>query len=94
MDIFDGTSNTILAVEARRDIPWTKPEDLPFDPGRLSELGGYNANGFNAVFADGAVRFLSNTVNPTVLKALITRDGGEVIRFDELSESSTPNATR
>ena len=82
-EFFDGTSNTILAVEAKRDIPWTKPEDLPFDPNAvLPELGGYSANGFNAVFADGAVRFISKTMDAIVLKALITRGGGEVIRLD------------
>jgi len=26
----DGTSNTLLIVEAKRDIPWTKPEDIPY----------------------------------------------------------------
>jgi Protein of unknown function (DUF1559)/BlaR1 peptidase M56 len=94
-EFFDGTSNTILAVEAKRDIPWTKPEDLPFDPNAvLPELGGYSANGFNAVFADGAVRFISKTIDATVLKALITRGGGEVIRLDEPSQPTTPRATR
>jgi beta-lactamase regulating signal transducer with metallopeptidase domain len=28
--ITDGTSNTLMFVEARRDIPWTKPEDIPY----------------------------------------------------------------
>src|SRR4029077_6226529 len=27
-DITDGTSNTIMFVEAAKDVPWTKPEDL------------------------------------------------------------------
>jgi hypothetical protein len=79
-DFFDGTSTTILAVEAQRDVPWTKPEDIPFDPnGPVPELGNVSPDGFDAVFADGAVRFISKTVNPQVLKALITRSGGEVI---------------
>src|SRR5262249_50049517 len=83
MQISDGTSNTILAVEAQREIPWTKPEDIPFFPnGPLPEVGGFTPEGFNAVFADGAVRYITKSINPNVLKALITRDGGEVISPD------------
>lgn len=78
--ITDGTSNTILAVEAKREIPWTKPEDIPFDPEQpLPEIGGYTPDGTNVGFADGSVRFLKKTINPQILKALITRDRGEVI---------------
>jgi prepilin-type processing-associated H-X9-DG protein len=86
--ITDGTSNTIAAVEAVRDIPWTKPEDIPFDPPGdnildpaviVPQLGGLSADGFNALFADGSVRFIKNSINPITLKALFTRDGGEVI---------------
>jgi hypothetical protein len=88
--ITDGTSNTIAAVEAVRDIPWTKPEDIPFDPAdiftnpnvRVPEIGGLSQGGFNALFGDGSVRFIKSTVNPMTLKALFTRDGGEVISSD------------
>jgi hypothetical protein len=33
-DIRDGPAKTILCVQAGPDkaVPWTKPEDLPFDP--------------------------------------------------------------
>ncbi|MGP0067454.1 MAG: M56 family metallopeptidase, partial [Isosphaeraceae bacterium] len=83
MQITDGSSNTILAVEAQRDIPWTKPEDIPFDPnGPLPELGGFTPDGFNALIADGSVRYIKRSIPPLVLKALITRDGGEVINSD------------
>ncbi|MFI5459683.1 MAG: M56 family metallopeptidase [Isosphaerales bacterium] len=83
MDVTDGISNTILAVEAQRNIPWTKPEDIPFDPnGPVPELGGFTPDGFNACFADGSVRYLKKSINPIVLKALITRAGGEVISND------------
>ena len=83
MQITDGTSNTILAVEAQREIPWTKPEDIPFFPnGPMPELGGFTPDGFNAAFADGSVRYIKKAIKPNVLKALITRDGGEVISLD------------
>jgi hypothetical protein len=84
MDVTDGTSNTLMVVEAKRDIPWTKPEDIPFDPnGPLPQLGGLTADGFNTAFGDGSVRFIKHTINPHVLKALITRAGGEVISADQ-----------
>jgi beta-lactamase regulating signal transducer with metallopeptidase domain len=77
-DIRDGTSNTILVVEARRDIPWTRPEDIPFDPdGDLPELGGYHAEGFSAAHADGSVTFYSKSVDATLLRARITKAGGD-----------------
>jgi prepilin-type processing-associated H-X9-DG protein len=90
--ITDGMSLTIAAVEASRDIPWTKPEDIPFDPpGNIADpavivpqLGGFSPGGFNVLFADGSVRFISNMIDPIVLKSLFTRDGGEVIGSDRL----------
>jgi hypothetical protein len=79
-DIFDGTSNTLLAVEASRDIPWTKPEDIPFDSKPAPpEVGGFTPDGFDVLFGDGSVRHLKNSINPMTFKALITRAGGEVI---------------
>jgi len=76
----DGTSNSILVVGAKREIPWTKPEDIPFDPKKkLPEFGGYHPQGFLALLADGSVRFISKTIDEAVLKALLTRNGGEVV---------------
>jgi Protein of unknown function (DUF1559) len=40
-DITDGTVNTLSVVEGPSPVPWTKPEDLPFDKeGPLPVLGG------------------------------------------------------
>jgi prepilin-type processing-associated H-X9-DG protein len=85
-DFTDGLSSTLLAGESRRLVPWTKPEDLPFNtPLSLSGLGshhGYHNNGFNALMADGSVRFLKSTIAPSVLGALLTRNGNEAISPD------------
>ena len=76
----DGTSNTILIVGAKREIPWTKPEDIAFDPEKdLPKFGGYHPGGFQVVLADGSVRFLATAINKDTLKALLTRNGKEVI---------------
>jgi prepilin-type processing-associated H-X9-DG protein len=83
-EITDGTSMTILAVEAGREVPWTKPEDIVFEPNApMPELGGFTPDGFNALFADGSVRYIKKTVDPRILKCLITRNGGEVVSSDQ-----------
>ena len=84
-EITDGTSNTLLVVEATRPVPWTKPEDLPAGPGQaIPAFGSIHPGGFQALFADGAVRFLKKTITPQALHALTTKDGGEIIGPGEL----------
>ncbi|MBV9123777.1 MAG: DUF1559 domain-containing protein, partial [Planctomycetes bacterium] len=77
--IADGTSNTIMIVEAGEAVPWTKPADLPYQAnGPLPKLGGLFPDGFNAAFADGAIYFISRTVSEKTLRALITAAAGDV----------------
>ncbi len=77
-DIHDGTSNTILIAEARKAVPWSKPEDLLFDPaGPLPALGEPTRDGFSVAMADGSVRFVSKNTGAEILLAAITRNGGE-----------------
>jgi RNA polymerase sigma factor (sigma-70 family) len=84
-DITDGTSNTILIVEAAAAVPWTQPADLPYDPKKpLPNLGGVTKMGIQAAFADGSGRILKPTIKEATLRALITRNGGEVIDPNEL----------
>lgn len=80
MDFKDGTSNTLLVVEAQQEVPWTKPDDLPFDPARpLPPLGLAGSPDFWLVYGDGSIKRMPTMTPETQLKALITREGGEVI---------------
>jgi hypothetical protein len=80
--ITDGTSNTLLVVEARRNIPWTKPEDIPFDPDKpVPELGGFVEGKFAAAMADGSVRVFDRKEVDGILKWMILRNDGQPIRI-------------
>ncbi len=80
--ILDGTSNTLLLVEAKRDIPWTKPEDIPYSQDEpLPKLGGRYDGVFLAVFCDGVRRDLSKYSDEAMLRAIITPGGGEPVNL-------------
>ncbi len=76
----DGTSNTLLLVEARAPVVWTKPDDIPYHPKKpIPALGDASSVVFHAAFADGVVRALPQRLDVTTLRALITANGGEII---------------
>jgi prepilin-type processing-associated H-X9-DG protein len=80
--ITDGTSKTIALVEADADqvVDWTRPNDWEFDAKNpKAGIGKLRPGGCNAAWADGSVRFLSNGIDPQMLKALMTRNGREVV---------------
>jgi hypothetical protein len=82
VEILDGTSNTLMVVEAAEPTIWTRPDDLPFNPnGPLPKFGTFG-DGFHVLFGDGTVRFYSAKTPDNVLRALITRNGGEVVPID------------
>src|SRR5262249_40828100 len=84
-DVPDGTSNTIFVVEAKQAVPWTRPDAFPYDPKKpLPALGGLFEKGFHIALVDGSVRFVSDRVKEKVVRAMITRNGGEVIDTNEL----------
>jgi hypothetical protein len=83
-DIQDGTSNTILIATAANAVEWTKPDDIEFDPKvEMKKFLLFKNSTCSVSFADGAIRAISEKkITEAVLKALITRNGGEVIEND------------
>jgi hypothetical protein len=84
-DVTDGTSNTIMIIEGGDSVPWTKPVDLPYDPSKpMPMLGGMYKTGCHIVTADGAVHFARKPFDERLIRAAITRNGGEAINISDL----------
>jgi prepilin-type processing-associated H-X9-DG protein len=82
--VSDGSSTTLLVVEAASPVPWTKPEDLSLSSlDQPLGVGSKHPGGLNAAMADGSVRFLRTLGNDAIgsrdLRALATRDGHEAV---------------
>ncbi len=79
-EITDGTSNTIMTLEADdpNAVVWTRPDDWDVDA-RSVPAG----KRLIVCFGDGSVRVLPKDLKLELLKKLLTRSGGEVIGFDE-----------
>jgi len=83
-NITDGTSNTVMAVEASdaRAVEWTKPDG--FTPGKMNfteGLFGMYPQGANILFCDGSVRFIPNEVDIDTLKNLFNRADGNPVKI-------------
>ena len=82
-NIDDGTSNTILIVEAAEAVPWTMPEVLLYDRNQpVPKLGGLFKGYFQVALADGSVRSFRNDFPEDKLRAWITKDGAETVDDD------------
>lgn len=78
--IADGTANTIMLVEAKKAVHWTKPEDVEYVPGQtMSKLGGLFKGGFHALLCDGSVHFIRDDIGEKTLDLLLQRNDGMVI---------------
>lgn len=82
--ITDGTSNTIMILEANQEsaVPWTKPADYKVDEENPTQgLVGLRRGGFQAALCDGSVQFFSELIDEGLLNGLFTRNGGEIVNF-------------
>ena len=89
-DFDDGTSNTLLVLEVGPElaVPWTRPDDLSFDPKEpLAALGKLLGDGFWGGFADGAVRRIKADIRPDVFRGILTPNGREVLQLERQVET-------
>ncbi len=83
-DVTDGLSNTIAFGDVSAGFKqWGDPTNVR-DPGlgigkAPDKFGSPYRGGTHFLMTDGAVRFVSETVDPSVLKALATPNGGEQV---------------
>jgi hypothetical protein len=81
----DGTSNSIIVVEAAADqaVPWTKPDDLDIaDEEALQKLLTARGENFLAAFADGRVSSVTATIDPETLRNAFTIADGNPVNLD------------
>ena len=84
-DFTDGLSNTLMIVEANDQsaVEWTRPVDFEPDATQPTEgLVGLRPGGFQALFADGSVRLISETIDTMTLMRLFTKADGQPIGLD------------
>jgi hypothetical protein len=84
-DVTDGTSNTLMVVEAGDEsaVEWTRPTD--FEPDMddpTAGLTGLRPGSFQASFVDGSVRMISMNVDPEMLRRLFVRNDGKIVTID------------
>src|SRR5262249_49374644 len=91
-DFPNGLGKSIFVVDAANAVPWTKPEDLTYDPnGPLPQFMIHNQQHrflcyhFGKIpshvfgMGDGSVRLIKNKIPEATIRALITRNGGEKV---------------
>jgi Protein of unknown function (DUF1559) len=82
-DIVSGMSQTIMLVEAKKAVPWSKPEDVAFDAGKLlPKIEAPSNDGFLAALCDGSVLFFP-LVKEDVLRNWIMRDSWPKLDLDK-----------
>lgn len=84
-EIVDGTSNTIMLVEASDSaaVEWTRPADYePNEAQPLSGLVGLRAGGFLGTLVDGRTHFIPADIDPTMLMRLFIKNDGQPVKLD------------
>ena len=75
----DGTSNTLMVVEAEEPVVWTNPNDFAYDPTKaLPKMLSIDGK-FSAAYGDGHVQTFKMPIDQEILKLLIQKNDGKPI---------------
>ncbi|MCP4506467.1 MAG: DUF1559 domain-containing protein [Fuerstiella sp.] len=87
-DILDGTSNTVMMTETNdTEIPWAAGghtlKSLTQEPyiNGPDGIGSPTPGGCNVLMADGSVRFISEHIDPEMMRRLAAMADGKIIEF-------------
>jgi hypothetical protein len=70
----------LICCGSDKAVPWTKPDDLFFDPANpVGCLGQIDGPVISGAFADNKVVSLDVKIPPEVFKSYVTHRGNEVI---------------
>ena len=80
-EITDGTSNTIMILEADHDraVVWTEPADLTIDWDQVQDGLAVDGAGFHATFCDGSAHLIRADIDSSILTRLLKHADGEII---------------
>jgi prepilin-type N-terminal cleavage/methylation domain-containing protein/prepilin-type processing-associated H-X9-DG protein len=81
-----GTPNNKTRPD-REEVPYSTPPG-PLNTagngaGANDELFSFHPGNVNVLFGDGSVRTVKDGINPVILRALVTRKGGEILSSDD-----------
>ncbi|MFG0264641.1 MAG: DUF1559 domain-containing protein, partial [Rhodopirellula sp. JB055] len=72
----------VVETNADHAVVWTKPDDLTIDVNDpLKGLGQAWRGGFHVGMGDGAVKFISEAIDPDLFRKLLTRAGREPVNL-------------
>jgi prepilin-type N-terminal cleavage/methylation domain-containing protein/prepilin-type processing-associated H-X9-DG protein len=77
-----GTAAGTQGINAANGFAVTVYPDPKFVTDGTGQVYGFHSGGVNALFGDGSVRFIRQSISIRTLAALITRNGGEVVPND------------
>jgi hypothetical protein len=85
-NVTDGTAQTVLVINAGPDkaVPWTKPQDLTYQPDAIIKSLGDVNDPFMVMFADGAIYPIRKTVDERTLLKMFQRNDGKFFVREEL----------